>query len=315
MDHQDVLSEVFATLRLRSALYFRAALAGRFAVEVPDEERRIRFHLVRHGACWVSVPGQPSLALGPGDVALIPNGARQTLSAEPDLSPEPLAGLMAAGAVSGGVLHHGEGSGGADLLCGFCAFDESLDHPVLHDLPPLIVLRPADLGAEPWAAAGLRLLQLEADFAGPGGTAILSRLIEVIVIQASRRAVGSLGDRNGARSGGFLAALTDPALSRVLTAMHAEPERDWRVVDLARLAAMSRAGFARRFAETVGVTPIDYLTDWRLAKARALLADTRLSMADIAERCGYRSVPSFTRRFKARFGEGPGSFRRARPEA
>lgn len=311
MDQTDVLSDVFATLRLTSALYFRAELAGAFAVAVPQEARRIRFHLVRHGSCWVSVPGQEPVALAPGDVALIPDGAEQTLSSAPDLRPVPLADVMAGGAVSGGVLRVGDGGASASLLCGFCAFDESLDHPVLRDLPPLIVLRPGELGAEPWAAAGLRLLQLEADFAGPGGTAILSRLIEIVVIQAARRAVGDLGSR----SIGFLAALTDPALSKALAAIHTAPERDWRVVDLARLSALSRAGFARRFAETVGATPIDYLTDWRLAKARALLADTPLSMDDIAERCGYRSVPSFTRRFKARFGEGPGSFRRSRPGA
>ncbi len=311
MDHQDVLSEVFATLRLTSALYFRAALSGAFSIEVPAESRRIRFHLVRHGTCWVSVPGQAPVALAPGDVALIPNGASQTLSAAPALPSVSLADLMVAGADSGGVLRHGEGAVAADLLCGFCAFDESLDHPVLRDLPALIVLRPSELGAEPWAAAGLRLLQLEADLDGPGATAILSRLIEVIVIQAARRTVGSMRERPA----GFLAALTDPALSKALAAIHATPERDWRVVDLAGLAAMSRAGFARRFAEAVGLTPIDYLTEWRLARARALLTDTRLSMDDIAERCGYRSVPSFTRRFKARFGEGPGTFRRSRLSA
>ena len=311
MDQNDVLSDVFATLRLTSALYFRAELSGGFAVAVPQEARRIRFHLVRHGVCWVAVPGQDPVALAPGDVALIPDGARQTLSSDPDLTPVPLPDVMAGGALSGGVLRAGEGATSASLLCGFCAFDESLDHPVLRDLPPLIVLRQAELGAEPWTAAGLRLLQLEADFAGLGGTAILSRLIEIVVIQAARRAFGALDGRPT----GFLAALTDPALSKALAAIHTAPERDWRVADLARLSALSRAGFARRFAETVGATPIDYLTDWRLAKARALLADTPLSMDDIAERCGYRSVPSFTRRFKARFGEGPGTFRRSRPGA
>lgn len=308
MNHEDVLSEVFSVLRLTSTLYFRASLSGPFSVEVPQVARRIRFHLVRHGSCWVSVPGVAPVSLGPGDVTLIPNGVRQVIAAESALPPTSLAELMAAGAVSEGVLKHGVGPVGAELVCGFCSFDDSLDHPVLRDLPALIVLRPADLGAEPWAAAGLRLLQLEADYNGPGATAILSRLIEVIVIQAARRAVGAMREHPS----GFLAALTDPALSKALTALHAAPERDWRVMDLAAVAAMSRAGFARRFAEAVGVTPIGYLTEWRLAKARALLSETRLSMDDIAERCGYRSVPSFTRRFKARFGEGPGSFRRSR---
>jgi len=74
---------------------------------------------------------------------------------------------------------------------------------------------------------------------------------------------------------------------------------------------MSRTRFAARFAGEVGMPPMDYLTSWRLAKARRLLADTGLGMAEVAERCGYASVPSFSRRFKERFGVGPGAFRRS----
>jgi transcriptional regulator GlxA family with amidase domain len=97
--------------------------------------------------------------------------------------------------------------------------------------------------------------------------------------------------------------------------MHADPARAWRVGDLAALSAMSRTRFAARFTEAVGQTPMDYLTGWRLMKARGLLASSALGMADIAERCGYASVPSFSRRFKERFGIGPGGFRRVRVAA
>ncbi|WP_215906047.1 cupin domain-containing protein [Thalassobaculum litoreum] len=107
MDQYDVLSDVFSTLRLTSALYFRAELSGRFAVEVPAEARRIRFHLVRHGTCRVSMSGQEPVTLAPGDVALIPDGARQILSSDPSPTPVSLAELMAQGAVSDGVLRCG----------------------------------------------------------------------------------------------------------------------------------------------------------------------------------------------------------------
>jgi len=75
---------------------------------------------------------------------------------------------------------------------------------------------------------------------------------------------------------------------------------------------MSRGGFSERFTRVVGSPPIEYLRRWRLIKARALLASSGLDMAEIAERCGYRSVPSFSRRFKTAFGVGPGRFRRSR---
>ena len=73
---------------------------------------------------------------------------------------------------------------------------------------------------------------------------------------------------------------------------------------------MSRARFAERFTRRVGLAPIAYLTHWRLMKARRLLRESDLSTEEIAARCGYASLPSFTRRYKAAFGVGPGAYRR-----
>ncbi len=301
----DVISEVFSTLRVRSELYFQANLHGRTAVLVPPEKRRIRFHLVLQGTCWVGTEGAAPTLMAEGDIVLIPNGAAQTLATEPGLPAPPLAQLLAGG-LADGVLVVGDGPVRARLLCGFCQFDEGIEHPAIASLPHLIPLRLQDLGAEPWAAATLKLLALEANFNGQGATAILERLMEIVVIQATRRVAAAQDDRGM----GFVAALAEPGLSRALLAMHRAPEQNWRVGDLAVCAGMSRARFADRFAVAVGVPPMEYLTGWRLMKARALLSDTRLGIDDIAERCGYSSLPSFSRRFKARFGVGPGGFRR-----
>lgn len=308
MHKDDILSEVFSTLRIRSDLYFRAQLGGRSAVRVPAERRRIRFHLVLRGTCLIEVEGAPPVEVSEGDIALIPDGASQVVSLEPEAAAVALEDLVSQGALREGILHAAEEPATALLLCGFCRFDESVDHPVLAALPPLIHLRMSDLGAEPWVAATLRLLALEADLDTQGTTAILGRLIEIVVIQATRR----LTTVSGGAADGFVAALSDASLSRALLAMHRSPEKAWRVGDLARCAGMSRSRFADRFARTVGMPPMTYLTDWRLLKARALLHDTGLSIDEIAERCGYASVPSFSRRFKSRFGAGPGAFRRLR---
>src|SRR5690606_36649205 len=101
-----------------------------------------------------------------------------------------------AGALSDGVLRGGAGAMKTRLLCGFCGFDESLDHPVTAALPGIIHLRQADLGAEPWIAAALRLLALEAALDGQGSRAVLTRLIEIVVIQATRR-LGMSQDAKG----------------------------------------------------------------------------------------------------------------------
>lgn len=306
MDRIDVISEVFSTLRIKSELYFRAHLKGSFSVCVPQEQRRIRFHLVLQGTCWIAAPGEPPVLLQEGDIALVPNGASQILSSEPDLPALVLEEIIAGGGLQDGALNHGDGPEQATLLCGYCRFDESIDHPVLGHLPPVICLRTTDLGAEPWVAATLKLVALEANLNTQGTTAILSRLIEIVVIQATRRL--SAEKRSG--DSGFVAALRDQALSRALQEIHCSPEKNWRVSDLAKLTGMSRASFADRFTAAVGIPPIAYLTNWRLMRARFLLFETNLSIDEIAERCGYASLPSFSRRFKNYFGTGPGAFRK-----
>jgi len=311
MSKSDIVSEVFSTLRLSSDLYFLAELNGAVAVEVPKERRRIRFHVVRQGRCWLNLPGGSAEALTEGDIGIVPNGVAQVVSSEPKQVPVPLGKILEGGALEGGVLRYGTGAGRVRLLCGFCAFDEGIDHPVLANLPDLIVLRAAELGTEPWVAATLRLIALEADYDGQGTAGVLGRLMEVLLIQTVRR----MSARDGEGATGFVRALSDPHLSKALSAIHKEPQVDWKIQGLAKLAGMSRARFAERFTGAVGMPPASYLTAWRLIKARAMLADSDLSMDEIAARCGYASVPSFSRRFKKVFDVGPGAYRRAAKSA
>jgi AraC-like DNA-binding protein len=313
----DVLSDVFATLRLHGGVYFRAELSGAWAIEIPAERRRIRFHLVRHGTCWAKVRADPDpIRLMEGDVAIIPNGAAQILSDRPGRKPVKLSDIVESGAIDpSGVLSYGAGAGddGGEpggrvrLLCGFCDFDEDVEHPVVTSLPALMVLSARDLGAEPWVAETLRLMSLEADLAGQGMDGILGRLLEVVFIQLVRRLSATAA---GAELG-YISALADPRLSKALLAIHGTPQRPWTIAELAKTCGLSRAVFAEKFTSAVGVPPIRYLTNWRLMKARRLLRETDLGIDEIARRCGYQSLPSFTRRFKAAFDIGPGAFRRS----
>ncbi len=308
MENSDLLSEVFATLRLRSDIYFRADLCGVFAIAVPPERRLIRFHYVRRGSCDVGVEGRNDWhRLHEGDLVIVPNGATHVIADSPGRTPRPLGEILAGCALdASGLLAYGRGEGRVELLCGFCRFDEAIDHPIMSHLPPTIVLEARDLGREPWILTVLRLIALETDLDGPGMRGILSRLLEIVLIQAVRRQSGA-----DAVTGGFVAAMADANLSKALLAIHGSPERAWTIEGLARLAGLSRASFAARFAEVVGVPPIGYLTTWRLMKARLMLRETDLAIDEIAFRCGYASLASFTRRYAAAFGVGPGAYRRA----
>ncbi|MGO1120861.1 AraC family transcriptional regulator [Rhodovibrionaceae bacterium A322] len=312
MNKNDLITDLCSTLRLRARLYFEAEFRGQVAVELQSEKRHIRFHLVRQGHCWVALPGQDAQRLEEGDIVMIPDGAGQILSTAPDLDPVTLSDLLAADALKDNLLRGGEGPIRCRMVCGFCQLDEALLHPLLQSLPDLLIIRQQELGKEPWTAAALRLLSLESALIGDGSGATLPRLLEILFIQTLRRLTTAEADHlfPGNRQPGFTAALMDPQISKALQAIHQTPEKPWRMEDLAREAGMSRARFAERFTRLVGKPPIGYLTDWRLLKARTLLLQSNLDMAEVAARSGYASLPSFSSRFKKVFGQGPGAFRR-----
>lgn len=304
MDRNDIVSDVVALLRIRSDVYFRARLGPEVSVRVPEEKRRIRFHLVMGGACTVSACGA-AVELCEGDLVLIPRGACQVIATGEGGDVRPLESLIAAGALREGLLSDGSPSPQAVLLCGYAELDEAISHPALDILPPALPLRLGDLGGEPWMAAALKLMAFEAGLAGAGMAAILARIVEIIVIQAIRRQL-----LTGESDEGFIAALADPQLARALKALHGTPQKPWRAAELAAVAGMSRAAFIQRFGAVVGMPPIEYLVRWRLIRARRLLSETTMAIDEVAERCGYRSLPSFSRRFKSAFGIGPGAYRR-----
>jgi len=306
MDNKDILSDVFSTLRVGSNIYFRTELRGNFSIELAPARGRTRFHLVRQGHFWVTLPGREPVKLCEGEIVIVPNGSGMVMSGAPKAKPVPITEILKTGALREGVFRYGTGSRQTRLLCGFFQFDEAVNHPVLASLPELFIIRPMDLGAEPWTAATLRMLAMEADLNEQGTTGILARLLEILFIQIVRRMMSGLDENTN----GFIAALADAQLSKALQAIHKEPHVAWKISDLAKLAGMSRARFADRFAAVVGVPPIGYLTTWRMMKARALLVNSTLDMAEIASRCGYASVPSFSNRFTRLFKIGPGEFRR-----
>ena len=73
---------------------------------------------------------------------------------------------------------------------------------------------------------------------------------------------------------------------------------------------MSRSLLDQRFRKVLGLSPIRYLTEWRMHIAAELLASTDLSVGQIARRVGYDSQEAFSRAFKRRMGAAPSVWRR-----
>jgi len=187
---------------------------------------------------------------------------------------------------------------GEDVItvCGEIDFGDGLENPVTQVLPERI---PVQLQDHPRLAALVALLFDEAFSPECGRQAALDRLCELLVIQLLRISMD-----NCTSSIGLLAGLADPRLAKALTCIHAEPARSWTLEQLAHEAGMSRANFAVKFRDTLGMTPGDYMSHWRLGLAKSLLRKGS-SVSLVSDHVGYSSPAAFTRAFIARFGLPP----------
>ncbi len=145
----------------------------------------------------------------------------------------------------------------------------------------------------------------------PSRSLVLDRLLEVILIDALRYRPADIG----AGGRGLLAGLADPKIGLALHIMHSDTRRPWTLVALAREVGMSRSALASRFAQIVGVPPIEYLANWRMTLAKSALASADLPMVDIAEMAGYQSVSAFSTAFKRETGLSPTLYVRSLQEA
>lgn len=303
----DLLAQIVDGLELRSTLFFRAHFGRPFAVRVPEDRQRIRFHIAGPGRSWVGLPTGEQTVYGEGDLILIPHGAAHVLASEPTEEALDLDAALRARPPESGVFRHGPDDGpGVELACGHFAFDETVVHPLIETLPPLVHLRATrghDFG---WVLPLLEAAEREARMDAPANEAVSRRIAEILFIQILRATSQQEG------GAGLLCALGDPHLARALEALHGDPAADWSVEALAATAGVSRSVFAERFRDCTGTTPMRYLASWRIRQARMLLEAPDLSVGEIARRVGYASEAAFNRAFRDVVGEPPGRHRRTR---
>lgn len=176
----------------------------------------------------------------------------------------------------------------------------------LGTLPPIVSL-PADGTLPSWLPLSIQLLRLEVTDPRPGGRVMVSRILDLLLIQVLRAWSASAVDAPG-----LLRAALDPAIGRALSAIHADPGHQWTIEELARHALSSRSGFAAKFQALAGATPAAYLTQVRLELAADLLLRTADPIYAIGQRVGYTSEAAFSRAFRRQFAEPPGLWRRTR---
>lgn len=310
----DLLSDILSRLDIRGTLYFRSRFTPPWGLEVPSFENVARFHFVARGVCHVRVAGSDEvLTLEQGDLVIIPHGASHQLLSERGAGQDilPLDQVVSESGYTGvGVFVHGgdEEDRPTELICGHISYQNPMRHPMFERLPASIEIRDYGSAAGAWMEATLRAIADESQSVRPGGDLIALKMTEALFAQSIRI---FLEDQAADTDG--LAGFVDPQIARALGAFHKSPAYPWTVEDLAREAGLSRTGFAEQFATKMKMTPIQYVTSWRMQIARKALAQDRRSVGDIAAMAGYASESAFIRAFKNDSGLTPTAYRRAHP--
>ncbi|HVG84783.1 MAG TPA: AraC family transcriptional regulator [Vicinamibacterales bacterium] len=305
----DPLSEVIVLLQPRTVLSRRISGAGRWGVRY-SAFGQPSFCAVLEGRCRLTVDGHAPLTLEGGDFVLLPATPGFTMSGFEPVRCERFDPKVTS--TVPGEVRHGTRGGRPDvrLLGGWFVFDSPDSALLVSLLPSLIHVR----GVERLSVL-VRLVGEEASERRSGRDLILTRLVEVLLIEAMRATPGEDAPP------GLLRGLADAQLAPAMRQMHGQLARSWTVAQLAKTAALSRSAFFERFTRAVGLPPMEYLLGWRMAVAKDLLHRHEVGVAEVAERVGYGSASTFSTAFSRHVGQPPGRYarqgltQRSRPSA
>jgi len=322
----DVLSDVLRAVRLTGAVYFDVnarrpwiaetpSVSSICAKVMPGAEHVISFHIMLDDWCWARVADDslPAIRLEAGDAILFVNGDAHYMTTEPGKRASPDLNLYyrPKDRPLPFVLRELGGQGESSrFVCGYIGCDARPFNPILGALPRMMHVKRSTVGGQ-LTHDLIRMALHETEAPRAGGETILSKLSELMFLQAVRQFIDTLPPE----STGWLAALRDRHVGAALRLMHARPGEAWTLDALAREVGQSRSVFSERFAEVMGVPAMTYLSNWRLQVAANLLERQSMSIAQAAAEVGYESEAAFNRAFKKQVGVPPGAWRRTRRAA
>jgi AraC-like DNA-binding protein len=305
----DPLTDILRGLRLDGVEYGRCEMKEPWGIEYPAQAAA-RFHFVGRKGCWLRQPSGEWVELNVGDAVLVPRGASHVLASEPGVKATPITGYSVTELCKNIYCVSDESRPkegcrpGTLLFSGSMYFNLDSLHPLLGMMPDVMLTLGLD-AYEPAIPALLDAMAREVTMDRVGAGGILARLADVLAATIIRLWV----ERGCGDSTGWIAAVRDKEIGRVLAAIHLEPNRDWTVEVLARMMGASRSGFAERFATIVGQSPLKYVTQVRMHQARQWLVRDRAKISVVASRLGYESEAAFSRAFKRVIGSPPSHFR------
>jgi AraC-like DNA-binding protein len=300
----DALSSILEVIKLECIVCDKHLVKGPWGLDIVQQGTAQFWRLIK-GHCMVGLYDNQVVRMDEGDIVFVPHGASHWIADSASSRRVTVDEYVKASAA--GVPFFSESGEETLLVGGYFRFEEHQKHPFLRDLPPLIHITRFGTLHHQLLEHTAQIMHAELSVEKPGGHSMLRSLAEMLFVSIIRTYLEQSVAENG-----FLSALNDPQISKALKYMHDDPAQDWTLQSLAKSVAMSRSVFAGKFKQLVGETPLTYLTNWRINRAKELLVSEKSNVSEVAFNVGYQSEAAFNRVFKARTGKTPAMYRRSK---
>lgn len=300
----DLLGDVLETLRFKGSIFFRSELAAPWGMSLANSGIP-RFHIALKGDFFLSVENNESINVQATDIAMLPNGSTHWVADKPGRELAPIDIAVEACELDNPLFKQGEIS--HQIMCGLIKFDQDITHPIFSSLPPLLHFPAIEPDSPIWLT--VTFIEKELLQAQSLRNPIIDRLTEVLFLQLLNHYISE-----NTATVGFLAALSDRRMHHAFNLIHQHPDFEWSLTSLGEKIGMSKATLVRHFQDTIGVSPMAYITNWRMIKAHNMLKYSNETLDHIAETVGFSSARTLNKAFHRHYGHTPKKLRRKQSE-
>lgn len=296
-NNKQQLDDFLRHLHLDSEVYYVGQLCNAWHMSIPDGHATT-FHLVCNGDAWVHMPNLATpIQMRTGDIAFFSNDAQHTFSGVRTVPDQPFDYSKPAPL--------DKNAPGTGLLCGHLKLPAHIRRLLLASFPEFMLIRPNKGPLSRQMRSLIELMTEEASLNDLGASAVLDRLSDTLFLYVIRHTL-----HVDPKLSPLLAGLSDEYLHPAIVAFIDSPSEPWTVERMAKLACQSRSSFSERFTALIKMSPMEFVTAWRMQLAVGYLGKDNANMLDIALRCGYESEASFRKAFKRIIGVTPGQAHR-----
>ena len=315
----NVFSETLRYMKISGSLLLNDAYSSPWAISIPDKKvlaeslenkpnvHIAAFHLVQRGYIEIELEEGNKALIKEGEMVICFKGASHIIyQGSNKQEAHPFQKIMQ-GEPNIFKPTKDNYAQSTSLICGIFMLHDTLLNPLFEALPPLLktTVKVGNYYSSSITENIIGLLLTEIDHPSFAHDYMIERYLELLCAKSIHSYIESAAEGET----GWFQAITDPKISRVITAIHSQPAYAWSVKELAHLISLSPSRFAARFTEIMGVTPMIYVTRWRMYWASKLLNETRLGLEQISTQVGYENVAAFSRAFKRNMDSSPGVWR------